>query len=155
MSIDFSAILGKQVGNAPEPKPLPSGTYTAIISELPKPVERKTKEGPKGVVSVHFAIQEAMDDVDQDLLAEAGGLRKSDGTAKTMKMDFWLTENSLFILDRFMASAGFDKESGKTYTEAFEDLVNREVTLAVEQRSYTNQGGQEVIVADVKSAVFN
>lgn len=154
MSIDFSAILGKQVGTAPEPKPLPAGTYTAIISELPKPGERKTQEGPKGIVTVTFALQEAMDDVDQDELASAGGLLRSDGAAKTLKMDFWLTENSLFLLDRFLASAGFNKDSGKTYTEAFEDLLNREVTLSVEQRTFESRG-QNVTVAEVKQAVFN
>ena len=150
--IDFSAILGRQVGTAPEPKPLPAGTYIGVIDGLPKARAQNTKEGPKGILTVTFKLIEAMDNVDENELAEAGGLRRQDGEAKTMKLDFWLEDNSLFILDRFMASFGFNAESGKTFVEAFEELPGKEVVLEIERRSYTKDGETRTI-SDIKRAV--
>jgi len=149
--IDYSEILGKQVGSAPEPKPLPEGTYTGVISGLPKPRTISTKEGEKGLISFKIAITEAMTDVDEDLLAESGGLRRNDGQPRQVTKDFWLDEASMYQLDRFLATLGYGAETnpGKSYTDIFEELDGKEVTFEIANRTYT-QNGEEKTVADVK-----
>ena len=72
MAINFSEILSKQVGSAPEPKPLPQGTYSGVITKRPDPVTIKTKEGEKGQLYFTIRLTEAQEDVDQDALLEAG-----------------------------------------------------------------------------------
>lgn len=148
--VNFSAILGKTVGTAPEPKPLPEGTYTGIISSLPQSRGQKTKDGMKGILSIQVSLTEAMDDVDQTALQECGGLLRPDGDAKTVRSDFWLTEDALYILDRFLAGFGFSEEAGKSYAEALEELPGKEVTLSIALREYTPPGGEARQVNDVK-----
>ena len=150
MSVDFTAILGRQVGSAPEPKPLPSGTYRGTIKELPKSRIVKTKEGEKGILAFQIALNEAGDDVDSDLLAESGGLLRNDGEAKTVRAEFWLEEPSMYLLDRFMAGLGFGPESGKAYQEAFEEVPGMSVEVLLETRSYQTKSGEQRTTTEVK-----
>lgn len=149
-NVDFTAILGKQVGTAPEPKPLPSGTYMGVVEGLPTSRIVNTKEGPKGVLTVTVGITEAMDDVDEGSLAEAGGLLRNDGNRKTIRADFWLDEGSLFRLDQFLAGFGWTADSGKTYQDALEELPGKEVTVALESREYQTKSGETRTATDVK-----
>lgn len=148
--VDFTAILSKQVGSAPQPKPLPDGTYTGVIEGLPTSRPVKTKEGEKPVLTVTVGIGEAMDDVDPEALEAAGGLMKANGERKTIRSDFWLDENSLWVFDRFLESCGFGADSGKTYQEVLEELPGKEVTINIEQETYTAKGGGERTAIRVK-----
>lgn len=142
-AIDFSAILGKTVGTAPEPKPIPGGTYAGQIEGIPQMRAAQTKEGPKALASITVALIEPMDDVDAAELAEAGGLIKPSGDRKTMTKDFFLSEESLWVLDQFLASFGFNKDSGKSYAEAFEELPGKDVICAVTQVQRVPKGATE------------
>lgn len=154
-SIDFTAILGKQVGTAPEPKPLPSGTYVGVIKGVPKGRLVKTKEGEKPILTVTIGVTEAMEDVDQEALSESGGLLRNDGEAKQVRADFWLDENSLYRLDQFLATFGYNADSGRPYTEVLEELPGREVTVAVVTEDYTNNRGETRTATNVSKIFAN
>jgi hypothetical protein len=150
MAINFTEILAKTVGSAPEPKPLPSGSYTGTINGVPTCRAVTTKEGDKAVATFTIAITEAMDDVDETELTEAGGLRRNDGEPKSLRADFWLDESSLYKLDQFLAGFGFASDSGKSYQDVFEELAGRDVELAVELDEYTTKKGDQRRVNNIK-----
>lgn len=147
--VDFSAILGASVGSAPQPKPLPEGTYSGVIDGVPKTQARNTKEGQKGVVTITIALQEAADDVDAEALAESGGLIRNDGRPRMVSTDFWLTEDAMYRFDNFLQGFGYNADSGKSYQEAMEELDGREVTLSVKQREYQRKDGSTAIAVDI------
>jgi len=135
--LDFSDILNKQVGSAPQPKPIPEGTYHGEIVGLPAQRVVSTKEGDKPILTITIALNEAGDDVDEEALAEGGGLLSAGGEAKRVRMDFWLTEDSLWRYDQFLASLGIE---GKTYLEAAEELPGRSVTTFIKLNEYEKNG---------------
>lgn len=136
-NVDFSDILNKQVGSAPAPRPIPEGTYHGEIVGLPAQRVVTTKEGDKPVLSLTLALMEAGDDVDEEALAEAGGLLSNSGEPKRIRQDFWLTEDSLWRYDQFLAGLGIE---GKSYLEAAEELPGRAVTVFVTLDEYTKNG---------------
>lgn len=144
--IDFTDILNKQIGSAPVPQPLPSGTYSGVISGVPTFRQVNTKEGEKVVASVTVSIIEAGEDVDPDDLEAVGGLRRGDGEAKTIRAEFWLDDNSRYQFERFLAAMGLQG----TYAEALPQLPGKEVTALVERREYTTNSGETRVVNDVK-----
>lgn len=144
--IDFSDILNTQIGSAPVPQPLPSGTYNGVISGVPTFRDVKTKEGEKVVATVTVAITDADEDVDPDDLEAAGGLRRADGGAKTIRAEFWLDDNSRYQFERFLAAMGLQG----SYNEALPQLPGKEVTAIVERREYTTNSGEVRVVNDVK-----
>lgn len=127
---DFSDILNRQHGSAPEPKPVPAGTYYGTIEGLPKPREINTKNGIRGILGVRVSLTEAGEDVDEAELAASGGLAMPNGKAKTVTADFWLDEDSLWAFEKFLDSMGFEKGTC-SYTEANEQLPGRAVTVEV------------------------
>lgn len=133
--IDFTNILEIQVGTAKEPKPLPEGTYVGVIAAPPELTTRKTKEGDKPVLQVTVSLQEALD-VDEDELTEAGGLLKGDGTSRTVRNDFWITEDARFIFEQFCASLNLTG----SYREAIQQMVGRNVVVSLAHRTYESGG---------------
>lgn len=151
--VDFSAILSLQVGSAPEPKPLPNGTYVGRIASLPSISDRQTKEGVKMIVSFAVDLAEPMDDVDQDELATAGGLLRSNGDAKQVRREVWIDpadKESRYPLDQLLAGFGYTAASKMDYTAVFEELPGREVIVAIERREYSKRDGTTGQTTDVK-----
>lgn len=139
MKTDFSALLDKEVGSAPKPKPVPRGTYDGTIAALPKIVERNTKAGVKGILQIPIALNSAGPDVDETELEESGGLTLDSGVAKRVTKEFWLDDDSMWQVDQFLEGFGFVVGGGVSYSEALEQLVNRSVTASVDQREYNGR----------------
>lgn len=152
--VDFSAILDKTAGLAEAPSPPPPGTYFGTIVGVPTTRTAKTKDGEKGLISFQFALTEAGEDVDAEELEKTGGLRMKSGEAKKMRFDFWLGDDNMWILDRFVEGFGFERDpetgfGGKSYKDMFEEIVGRDVTMTLESRSY-EVGGQSRTTVDIK-----
>lgn len=138
--VSFEDLLNQNVGSAPQPKPVPVGTYLGKIDGLPKirPVNRK--DGTiVGIVTINIALEEAGEDVDSDELEEAGGLVRN-GKARTVRSDFWQDTDSggqgwSWQLDAFLAGFGLENMS---YTAAFQELVGRDVTVSIKHRADDN-----------------
>lgn len=146
---DYTEILRQQVGTAKVPQPLPEGVYYGQIDGVPKPVDRKMKDGSTvGVLQVKAQLFEAADGVDQDALAEAGGLVSEDGRRRSLAAEFWLVPDELYQLDAFLAGFGHTADSGVSYIEALQALSGQAVALTVTQREYNGR-----IFNDVKKMV--
>lgn len=88
---DFRAALNKRREDIEDPKLLPPGTYGGIIRGF-EMGESKQKKTP--FVRFSYTISEMLEG-DQDLLAQAGGLQKKDGTARVLdRDDYYLTEGA-------------------------------------------------------------
>ncbi len=79
----FTDILNRPAETIERPKPRPPGTYLSIVTG-----PHKQKEvNDKPVISITFKTAQAMEDVDQASLAEAGGVGNS------VTQDFFLVTN--------------------------------------------------------------
>lgn len=138
--VDFSEILGLQVGSAPKPQPLPEGTYFAEIVGEPVLRTVQTKEGAKPTLAFKFAITEPGPDVDTEELEAAGGITSASGEPKIVTREFWLTDDSRYRLDEFVQTYGITEG---TLKEAFEQMVGRQTTLFIALETYERKGGGE------------
>lgn len=150
--IDYTELLRLQVGTAPVPKPVPEGLYYGQIDGVPKVVSRKTKNGDVGVAQIKANLFEAGDDVDQDALAESGGLVSENNQRRSVIKEFWLVPDQLYQLDAFLAGFGFTAESGQSYLDAFNALAGQAVAVTVTVREY-DQNGSTRVVNDVKKMI--
>src|SRR6266566_2061794 len=127
----LSSILDRQTGDAERPKPLPVGTYRAIVVGAP----RFDKSSKKGTDFVEFTIKflSAEEDVDQDDLATA--LTKKSGetvplSAKTSRLTFYLTEDAVYRFDEFVKQCGLDIEDNPmSRRQAAAEVQNCEVLV--------------------------
>lgn len=128
---NFQDILDRQSTEIDRPKPLPVGSYTAMIQGLP----RHDKSQKKGTPFVEFTLKilSAGDDVDEDDLNSA--LTKASGEVvplmdKTMRLTFYITEDSVYRLKDFLAHCGIDLDD-KTMRQALDETPGRQVGITV------------------------
>ena len=108
---NFGAILDRQSSEVSRPKPLPVGTYLCVTQGLPK-FDKSTKKGTE-FVEWELKILQAMDDVDPEALEAS--LTKGDGSRavlseKSIRATFYLTENSVWRLTKFLDDLGVEEE---------------------------------------------
>jgi hypothetical protein len=137
---NFSSILDTPADQIERPKPLPAGTYRAIVQGIPRQDVSSKKQTP--FVEFTLKLLAADEDVDQEELAAIGGL-----TDKTIKDTYYLTENSLFRVKDFLASCGVDVDSGASLRQLIEQTPNKEVGVFIAHEP--SQDG-EAVFARVK-----
>jgi hypothetical protein len=96
---NFSSILDEDAPEVVErPQPYPVGHYLFVVKGLPKEGESSKKKTP----FIEFTVQflQAADDVDLDALKEV--LKGEQLQVKTMRLTYYLTEASLWRLDKFI-----------------------------------------------------
>ena len=136
---NFSSILDKPATDISRPKPLPIGTYLAIVEGLPR-YDKSTKK-QTDFAEFTLRVAAAADDVDQEELEEVG-LALKDGTPRSMKATYYLTEDAAWRLKKFLEDLGFDFSTDLTLREACENAANREVYITIGHEP--SQDGQAV-----------
>ena len=147
----FVSILDTPATEVERPKPLPAGTYDAIVKGLYEEGVSSQKKTP--YVRFTYAIQAAGDDVDQDDLHEI--LTDKDGvvhplTEKTMKDTYYTTPDALYRLTDVLTHMGVidpDVEDGKTVRQALSETPNCSIRITVGHRS--SESGEQIF-AEVK-----
>ena len=86
-SASFESILDTPATEVERPKPLPAGTYDAIVKGLPEFGESSQKKTP--FARFTLAMQSAGEDVDEEELQSIGGL---DG--KSIKSTYYTTPDA-------------------------------------------------------------
>lgn len=144
-SPNYASLLDKPASLDDRPKTQPQGSYLCVLKGLP----RYDKSSKKQTDFVEFTaqVQQAnTHDVDQDDLE--AWLTKSDGskvkiTDKTLKLTYYLTENSIFMLNDFLDHCGIDDADGtKSRRERIDETPNAEVVVFI--RHEARQDGQGV-----------
>ncbi len=135
----FESILDTPATEVDRPKPLPAGTYDAIVKGLPEYGESSQKKTP--FVRFTLGITSAGEDVDTDELEEMGGIAD-----KTIKSTYYTTPDALFRLTDFLEHCGIEAE-GKTVRQMIDETPNASVRLVVGHRA--SEDGQQIF-AEVK-----
>jgi hypothetical protein len=142
----LASILDRQGQEIERPKPLPVGTYRAIVTGAPR-FDKSTK---KGTDFVEFTLKliSAEEDVDEDDLKHA--LTKPSGasvplTEKTTKVTYYLTEDATWRLKDFLKHCGVDTDN-ITLRQAIAEAQNSEVLISIK---HTPSDDGEAIYANV------
>lgn len=131
---NFSSVLDMQASEIEPPKNLPVGSYVCLVDGRHETGESSQKKTPY----VRFTLRptEAMDDVDEEALAEAGGIN-----GQTIRADFYLTENSAYRLKEFLEHCGIDME-GRTLRQALDDAPGSTVIATVRHEMAQDGSGR-------------
>ena len=132
---DFSSILDAAPSEVERPKPLPQGTYTAVVQGLPRQDKSTKKQTP--YVEFTLAILANGVDVDQDELKAMGGF-----SGKTMRATFYLTEGAAWRLDEFLEHLGIELDGKKSRAEMIEEAPGKQVGVYVKHTP--SQDGQSI-----------
>lgn len=143
----FESILDTPADAVERPKPLPAGTYSAIVKGMPEHGVSAQKKTP--FVKFTYVLQDAFDDVDQDeltaLLTDKDGNVEPIGT-KSIKDTYYTTPDSLFRLTDALEAMGIDLD-GKTVRSALDETPNCSINIVVSHRT---PEGSDQIFAEVK-----
>jgi len=138
---DFASILNRPVDSAEKPKPLPAGEYMLLINkrEFGESMQKKTP-----YVRFHFTIQAPGPDVALDKLA---GI---DLNKKSLRSDFYLTDDSLYRLRKFLEEDLKLPSSGRPFASLIEETVGKNVVASVIQ-SPSQKPGDDTIYNEINS----
>lgn len=144
----FESILDTPVANVERPKPLPAGTYDAIVRGLYEEGVSSQKKTP--FVKFTYAIQAAHDDVDEDELAEL--LTDKDGARspisdKIIKDTYYTTPDALFRLTDCLENMQIEGLDQKSIRQALSETPNAGIRIVVGHRA--SEDGQQIF-AEVK-----
>lgn len=123
---NFESILDTPTANVERPKPIPVGTYDAIVRGLYEEGVSKEKKTP--YVQFAFAIMAANEDVDADELEAIGGI--ADKVLKNNSTKFYTTPDSLWRLNEAMEAMGVDLEE-KTVRQALAETPNSSCKILI------------------------
>jgi len=150
---NFESILDMPAADVERPKPIPAGTYDAIVQGLYEEGVSSQKKTP--FVQFAFAIQGADEDVDEDDLTTY--LTAKDGSVKSLasvvlknnSTKFYTTPDSMFRLTDFMDHCGIDQE-GKTVRQCLSETPNCSVKILI---GHTASPDGESIFAELKKTM--
>lgn len=140
---DFASILDEAPATTERPKPLPAGTYLAVVKGQP----RYDKSSKKQTPFVEFTLQPtaAMEDVDQEELTTMGGFAN-----KTIRATYYITEDAKWRLKDFLSHCGIDVDSMESYRTAIDEAMNSQVLATLRHRA--SDDGQAVFAELAKTA---
>ncbi len=132
---NFASIMDEAPTEIDRPKPLPAGTYLCVVAG---PAE-KGKSSKKGTDFSMFTLKplQAEDDVDEDELAEAGGIEN-----KTLRATFYETPDAIYRLDEFHEHCGLDISKPMSRRMRNDEVVNCHVRAVVKHR--TSEDGSRI-----------
>lgn len=122
----FSSILDRQSTEIERPKPIPIGTYLAVVKGQPRMDKSSKKQTP--FVEFTLAIVQASDDIDEDSLKAY--LTRADGSSKSLqeqsiRATYYLTEDAAWRLTKFLDDCGTDAE--QTVGQRVNEAINCQV----------------------------
>lgn len=121
----FESILSKKSSEVEKPKPLPAGTYLAIVSGPPKKGE--IGKDKTDVFDYELKLLQPMDDVNQEELNAVGGLAD-----KNIRGRFFLTEKAAYRLKEFCDACGVPEDE-KSLGERAALCQGQQVKVLVKQ----------------------
>lgn len=127
---DVQDLLNRKRSEIRPPKPLPNGTYLLSIPQNPRLGESRQNKTP--FWEFQFKIEAAGEDVDRGQLPE-------NWQGKTIRHQFFLTENALHLLEKFLVIAGVP---GANMKEAQTQCEGRKVLAEVEAEQDQNDKDQ-------------
>lgn len=134
--VDFNQLLAGKVADTELPKPLPVGTYKAVIKNY-ETMESSAKKTPG--VQFNLTAVEPLEDVDQAEFSAYGPEKL--GKAK-LKEVFYLTEDAMPRLRGFLEKTLRIDCTTQTYVEALAQTTGIEVLVSIKHT--ISKDGQSV-----------
>lgn len=135
MAEKFASILDKPVEEIEAPKPLPVGTYVAVVQGPPEHGKSAKKETP--FVRFTYKILQAGEDVDTEELEAFGELGE-----KTMKDTYYLTDEAGYRLKDTLANMGLELKDGQTMRALLDETPGCQLGIYVKHEA--SDDGQKV-----------
>lgn len=88
MALDFASIASQKVSEIERPPLAPAGTYRFKVTKLPSQENISSDKGEWDVLTFFLQAQEAMEDVDPDLMEAYG-----DPTSISQRLQFFFDKN--------------------------------------------------------------
>lgn len=133
--VDFTSLLKKPAGEAKKPAALEPGDYPGVIKTYELGDNNKNK-----TPYVRFALGLSGWPDGADPQTREDG-EPVDLSTKSLRRDFFLTEDALFRLDELLNGLGIATK-GRTYEEVLPEAVGSQVIIEVQQ--YMNQSNNEI-----------
>lgn len=132
---NFGAILDKKPTLVERPKILPVGSYIVVVQGMPRQDKSAKKQTP--FLEYTCKYLQAMDDVDPDDLEAA--LTRADGTKKTLgemtvKLTYYITENSAFMLKDFLKHCGLNEDDFESLRQMSESAGGCQLVVRLKHR---------------------
>lgn|SRR5215510_1842712 len=147
--VDFSQLLKKPAGEAKRPPTLPVGDYPAVIKgyEVGDSNRNKTPYFRFPIVLQDWP-KDSSDEwtvVDHEGNASLANKADVDLSKRSMRMDFYVTDDALWRFDDFVRSCGINP-AGRPYEEILPELVGQPVLAEVQQylNQQTNETGNQI-----------
>ncbi len=143
MAEKFADILDSAPSDNDRPKPLPQGSYVCLVKGLPK----YDKSAKKGTPYVEFTLKplSAGEDVDAEDLAAMGGFEN-----KTIRATYYITEESVFRLNDFLAHCGLESDGEATRRQLIDQTPGCQVIAFIKHEA--SEDGQSVYAKLAKTA---
>ena len=135
----FESILDTPAADIERPKPLPAGTYDAVVRGLPEYGESSQKKTP--FCRFTYVMQAAGEDVATDELEAIGGIN-----GKTIRDTYYTTPDAIFRLTDTLERMGIDPE-GKSVRQMIDESPNSSIRVVIGHRA--SEDGQQIF-AEVK-----
>ncbi len=137
----FASVLDMPAQDIERPKPIPVGSYVCVVQGQPK-FDKSTKKQTE-YVEFTLKLLEAMDDVDEDALKEAGGIKD-----KTMRNTYYLTEGAIWRLKDFLGHCGIDTDTDASLRQLIDEAPGKQVVANIAHQA-SNDGSS--VFAQVKN----
>lgn len=129
---NISDILNRPAEDVEAPKPLPVGSYNAIVVGLPEQGESSKKKTP--YLRFSYKITSPREDVDEEAITEYETGKDGEKTpiaGKILTSDYYLTNDALFMLTDMLEALGIDFTDGKSVSAAIDESPNCECVVFV------------------------
>lgn len=131
-SPNFTSILDKPAESLEAPKPVPVGTYLAIISGP----EAYSKVGANQTDLVKWPVKLLQPQADVDMAALNEALSLKDGTTKSLgdiklTFDQFLTEASAFMVRDFLTNTLDISAEGKTLRQMISEALGKQMLVTI------------------------
>lgn len=131
--VDFTSLLSKSASDVEKPEPIPAGAYDMAIVGFTTG-ESAQKKTP--YVEIEHKIISPREDVDMEAYAKVKNPQD-----RSLKTQFYITEDSLFRLKDYLEKAGFETQ-GRQFLEMLNEIAGHQIVGIVTHRM--SQDGESV-----------
>lgn len=150
MAVDFGALLEENLDNTEKPKPVPIGTYKAIVHQYES---TESKKGDKGAFIFMLKLQSPFEDtVDPDELGEYGDIGE---LQPVMRWFVWQGKDDrsrTYPFKKFLSEVLSVTTQGRTLGEAIAEAPGQEL-LATVKHMTSERDGEIIAVIDSVASV--